>query len=55
MGKDANIKIGGSVVIKDGIKCPDMESLSIAGWQGRVSEVFAGENKEILVNVKFRC
>lgn len=53
MGKDVNIKVGGSVVVKDGIMCPDMESLSIAGWQGRVSDVFVGDDKEILVNVEW--
>lgn len=42
MSKPANIKIGDSVVVKDGVKCPDMESLSLAGWQGRVSDIFDG-------------
>ncbi len=27
-------KVGDSVKIKKGIRCPDDESLSIAGWQG---------------------
>lgn len=53
MGKDANIKAGGSVVVKDGIMCPDMESLSIAGWQGHVLEVFVGEDNERLVEIKW--
>ena len=53
MGKAANIKIGASVIVKDGIKDPDMESLSIAGWQGRVSHVFAGEDNEVLVNIEW--
>jgi len=53
MGKNANIKDGDSVVVKDGIMCPDMESLSIAGWQGRVSEI-SDEGKEgILVEIEW--
>jgi hypothetical protein len=39
VGKVEKIKIGDSVVVKDGIMCPDMESFSIAGWQGRVLEI----------------
>ena len=52
MGKAASIKIGDSVVVKDGMQCPDMESLSIAGWQGRVLDIFDGENDEVLVDIK---
>jgi hypothetical protein len=52
MGKGTNIKIGDSVVVKDGVKSPDMESLSIAGWQGRVSDISDGENDEVLVDIK---
>jgi len=52
MGKAANIEVGDSVVVKDGIKCPDMESLSIAGWQGRVSDIFDGENNKVLVTIE---
>ena len=46
MGKNTNIKVGDSVVVNDGIMCPDMESLSIAGWQGRVSEISDGKGNE---------
>lgn len=53
MSKPANIKIGDSVVVKDGVKCPDMESLSIAGWQGRVSDIFDGEDNEVLANIEW--
>ena len=53
MGKAANVKIGDSVIVKDGVNDPDMESLSIVGWQGRVSNVSAGEDNEIWINVKW--
>jgi hypothetical protein len=33
--------------------CPDMESLSIAGWQGRVTDICKGENNEILVEIEW--
>lgn len=52
MGKAAKIKIEDSVVVKDGIKCPGMESLSIAGWQGRVSDIFDGEDNRVLVTME---
>jgi hypothetical protein len=47
--KAAKIKIGDSVVVKDGIMCPGMESLSLAGWQGRVTDIFDGGDNEILI------
>ena len=53
MGKSAKIKIGDTVVVKDGIMCPDIESLSIAGWQGRVSDVFDADEEGILVEVQW--
>ena len=53
MSEAAKIKIGDSVVVKDGVECPDMESLSLAGWQGRVSDIFDGEDNEVLVNIKW--
>jgi len=53
MGKSAKIKIGDTVVIKDRIMCPDMESLSIAGWQGRVLDVFDGDDEGILIYIEW--
>ncbi len=49
MGKAKNIKVGDSVVVKDGIK---WESLSIAGWQGRVSDIFNGEDNRSLLTTE---
>jgi hypothetical protein len=53
MGKVEKIKIEDSVVVKDGIMCPDMESLSIAGWQGRVSEISDEDKEGILVEIEW--
>jgi len=53
MKKSTHIKIGDSVAVKDGIKCPDMESLSIARWQGRVSDILDGEEDEVLVEIEW--
>jgi len=52
MKKTTNLKIGDSVVVKDGIKCPDMESLSIAGWQGRILQILdEADDDEILIDI----
>ena len=32
-------KIGDSVKVKEGISCPDQDSISISGWQGRIFEI----------------
>lgn len=50
MKKTTNLKIGDSVVVKNGINCPDMESISIAGWHGRISEIL-DEDDEILIDI----
>jgi preprotein translocase subunit YajC len=33
------MEIGNSVRVKQGIMSPDMEDLSISGWEGRVFEI----------------
>ncbi len=38
-------KVGDSVVVKEGVMCPDYEGLSIAGWQGRVVEFYEEEGR----------
>ena len=49
---ESPIKIGNNVKVKEGIKDPDDEDYSIAGWQGWVVEVYdenlAAENAENL-------
>ncbi len=35
----ATFDIGDSVRVKAGVRCPDYDSLSIAGWQGRTFEI----------------
>ena len=34
-----SLKIGDSVRVKEGVMCPDNDSVCIAGWQGRVFEI----------------
>jgi len=34
-----SFKIGDSVRVKDAVMCPDDDSLSIGGWQGRIYEI----------------
>ena len=49
---ESPIKIGDNVKVKEGIKDPDDEEYSIAGWQGWVVEVYdenlSAENAENL-------
>ena len=49
---ESPIKIGDNVKVKDGVKDPDDEEYSIAGWQGWVVEVYdedlSEDNKENL-------
>ena len=52
MSKAANTKIGDSVAVKDGIKCPEIEPLSMDGWQGRVAEIFDVEDNKVMINIE---
>jgi len=38
------LSIGNSVKVKEGIMCPDDDSVCIGGWQGRVFEIEEGDN-----------
>lgn len=40
MSHTPNFKIGDAVFVKPGVMCPDRPALSLAGWQGRVTEVY---------------
>jgi hypothetical protein len=42
-----NFKIGDSVVVKSGVKDPDL-GIDIAGWQGRIAEI---EKKDSSVGI----
>ncbi len=37
-------RIGDSVKVKEGIMCPDDNSVCIGGWQGRVSDTEEDDN-----------
>lgn len=39
-----SFKIGDSVKVRKGIMCPDNESVSIGGWQGRIFEIDEDED-----------
>lgn len=34
-----SFKVGDSVKVKEGIMCPDNDSICIGGWQGRISDI----------------
>ncbi|MCK8825902.1 calcium-binding protein [Fuchsiella alkaliacetigena] len=42
-----DLKIGDSVRVKEGAKCPDDEDMLIGGWQGRVSGKYGVEDSYI--------
>jgi len=47
-------KIGDSVVVKQGIKEPDLEEFEIGGWQGRVVEIDSkSDNDNILTTIEW--
>jgi Calcium binding len=39
----SQFKIGDSVVVKAGVMCPDAPAISLAGWQGRLTEIYPEE------------
>lgn len=48
-----NFKVGDSVRVKDGATCPDFPHLSIAGWQGRVTELDSVSTGKALLGVEW--
>ena len=51
MAKQSKFSVGDSVVVKDGVKCPDWEEISIGGWQGRVTQV--NEEGGVVIAIKW--
>jgi len=48
----SNLKIGDSVVVKQGVKEPDLEEFEMGGWQGRVTAVDTKSDKDrILITI----
>ena len=51
---NSNFKIGDSVVVRQGVKEPDLEEFEMGGWQGRVTEVDTQLNKEhVLITIEW--
>jgi len=49
-----NLKIGDSIIVKEGIKEPDSEEFEIGGWQGRVIEIDNDTDKNnILITIEW--
>jgi len=49
-----NMKLGDSVIVKQGIKEPDLEEFEIGGWQGRVVEIDSESDKDnILITIEW--
>jgi len=49
-----NIKIGDSVIVRQGIKEPDLEEFEIGGWQGRVLEIDTDSDKDnVLITIEW--
>jgi len=48
------LKIGDSVIVKPGIKEPDLEEFEIGGWQGRIVEIDTkSDNDNVLVTIEW--
>ena len=47
----AQVRNGDSVRVREGVLCPDYESLSLTGWQGRVFESETGDDGKLLVGI----
>lgn len=51
---DLKIKIGDSIVVKQGVKEPDLEKFEIGGWQGRVLEIDVISDKDnVLITIEW--
>lgn len=50
----SNFKIGDTVVVREGVKEPDLEEFEIGGWQGRVLEMDADSDKDnVLITIEW--
>ncbi len=48
------LKLGNSVIVKQGVKEPDFEKLELGGWQGQVVEIDTKSDKEnILITIEW--
>lgn len=48
------MKLGDNVIVKQGVKEPDLEDLEIDGWQGRVVEIDTKSDKDnILITIEW--
>jgi len=49
-----NLKVGDSVVVRKGVKEPDLEEFEIGGWQGRVTEIDSNSDKNnVLITIEW--
>jgi len=49
-----NLKIGDSVVVRQGVKEPDLEEFELGGWQGRVLEIDTHSDKDnVLITIEW--
>lgn len=47
------MKRGDSVVVRQGVLCPDNDAFTLAGWYGRVTEVEPGEDGPPIVEIEW--
>ena len=49
-----NLKIGDSIIVRQGVKEPDFEEFELSGWQGRVLEIDADSDKDnVLITIEW--
>ncbi len=48
------LKLGDSIIVKQGVKEPDLEEFEIGGWQGRIVEIDTDSDKDnILITIEW--
>lgn len=51
---ELNVKIGNRVVVRQGVKEPDLDGFDIGGWQGRVVNIDTKSDKEnVLITIEW--
>ncbi len=49
-----NLEIGDCVIVREGVKEPDLEEFEISGWQGRVLEIDTDSDKDnVLITIEW--
>jgi len=48
-----NLNVGDKIKVRTGIMCPDLEGLSIEGWQGEITEISKDDKNNPLICIEW--